>query len=336
MAERELKRIARQIEPFIVRPGARVRLPQDFAPDFHGEFERKRDAQEALARGVTQLAAYQDRLAAQSTHAVLVVLQALDAAGKDGTIKHVMSGVNPQGVSVHSFKVPSAEELRHDYLWRYARNLPERGRIGIFNRSYYEEVLVVRVHPENLDRQGLPPRARAGNVWKRRFRQINDWERYLVENGVTIVKLFLNISSEQQRLRFLQRIDTPEKNWKFSTADARERERWDDYQRAYSEVLSSTSTEWAPWHVIPADHKWFARLAAGGVILHALMRIDPRYPAVSKEKRRELAGIRSLLAPQLAEGGSEGGSSDGDEEDDLPPLTPRGSEGGSEPALVGS
>jgi len=293
-----LSRINRIIEPFRVKPGAAVRLPRDFDPGFRGEYGRKADAAEALASGIVQLAEYQDRLAAQSTYAVLIVLQALDAAGKDGTIKHVMSGVNPQGVSVSSFKVPSAEELGHDYLWRYARRLPERGRIGIFNRSYYEEVLVVRVHPENLDRQSLPPSSRTGNIWKRRFREINDWEHYLVDNGIRIVKLFLNVSREEQRRRFLQRIDTPSKNWKFSTADARERERWDDYQRAYSDVLGSTSTEWAPWHVIPADRKWFARLAAGAVILHEMMRIDPRYPAVGKEKLRELEEIRSALAAE--------------------------------------
>ena len=291
----ELQRIARLIEPFRVKAGATVRLARDFDPGFHGDYIKKGDAAEALARGVVQLAQYQDRLAAQSTYAVLIVLQALDAAGKDGTIKHVMSGVNPQGVSVSSFKVPSAEELSHDYLWRYARRLPERGRIGIFNRSYYEEVLVVRVHPENLDRQHLPPSARRGNIWKRRFREINDWEHYLVDNGIRIVKLFLNVSREEQRRRFLQRIDTPRKNWKFSTADARERQRWDDYQRAYADVLSGTSSEWAPWHVIPADRKWFARLAAGAVILHEMMRIDPRYPVVGKDKLRELEEIRVAL-----------------------------------------
>jgi len=295
-----LPRITRIIEPFRVKPGATVRLPRDFDPGFRGEYGTKADAAAQLASGIAQLAEYQDRLAAQSTYAVLVVLQALDAAGKDGTIKHVMSGVNPQGVAVTSFKVPSAEELSHDYLWRYARRLPERGRIGIFNRSYYEEVLVVRVHPENLDRQSLPPSSRSGNIWKRRFREINDWEHYLVDNGIRIVKIFLNLSREEQRLRFLQRIDTPQKNWKFSAADARERQRWDDYQRAYSDVLSNTSTEWAPWHVIPADRKWYARLAAGAVILHELMRIDPRYPTVGPEKVRELADIRVAL---IEEGG---------------------------------
>jgi PPK2 family polyphosphate:nucleotide phosphotransferase len=291
----ELRRIEGLIEPFRVAPGARVKLPKDFDPGFHGDYIKKSDAGEALARGVLQLAEYQDRLAAQSTYAVLVVLQALDAAGKDGTIKHVMSGVNPQGVSVSSFKVPSAEELSHDYLWRYARRLPERGRIGIFNRSYYEEVLVVRVHPENLARQRLPASTLGGNLWKRRFREINDWERYLVDNGVRIVKLFLNVSRDEQLRRFMQRIDVAEKNWKFSVADARERERWDDYQRAYSDVLSGTSTEWAPWYVIPADRKWFARLAAGAVILHELMRIDPRYPEVGPERVHELEEVRAAL-----------------------------------------
>lgn len=298
----ELHRIGRLIQPFRVEPGSRVRLSRDFDPGFHGDYVKQGDAGEALARGVVQLAEYQDRLAAQSTYAVLVVLQALDAAGKDGTIKHVMSGVNPQGVSVNSFKVPSAEELNHDYLWRYARRLPERGRIGIFNRSYYEEVLVVRVHPENLDRQHLPARSRAGDVWKRRFREINGWERYLVDNGVRIVKLFLNVSREEQRRRFMDRIDTPEKNWKFSAADARERERWNDYQRAYSDVLSNTSSEWALWHVIPADHKWFARLAAGAVILHELMRIDPHYPEVGPEKLHELQDVRSVLTGSIERG----------------------------------
>jgi len=296
MPSSEQRRLARLIKPFRVEPGAKVDLRKDHDPAFHGTYVKRRDAAGALAQGVVQLAEYQDRLAAQATYSVLVVLQALDAAGKDGTIKHVMSGVNPQGVSVQSFKVPSAEELSHDYLWRYARRLPARGRIGIFNRSYYEEVLVVRVHPENLDRQNLPPGARSGDIWARRFREINDWERYLVSNGVRLVKLFLNVSYEEQGRRLLSRIDIPAKNWKFSTADIEERGRWDDYQHAYSEVLTHTSTEWAPWHVIPADRKWYARLAAGAVILHEVMRIDPRYPEVSDAKRDELAEIRDRLA----------------------------------------
>ena len=291
----ETQELGRLLKPLRVRPGTKVDLAKDFDPRATGDYVRKKDAAAMLATGVARLASYQSRLAAQDTYALLVVLQAPDAAGKDGTIKHVMSGINPQGVSVDSFKVPSARELSHDYLWRYAISLPARGRIGIFNRSYYEEVLVVRVHPENLDRQRLPPSTRTGDIWQRRFREINDWERYLVDNGIRIVKLFLNLSNEEQRRRLLARIDTPEKNWKFSPADATEREHWNDYQRAYSEVLSHTSTRWAPWHVIPADRKWFARLAAAGVILHELMRIDPQYPSVGKEKLRELHEIRSRL-----------------------------------------
>lgn len=291
----ELQRLSRMIKPLEVKPGSKVDLTTDFDPGFHGAYVKKKDAASTLANGVSRLAAYQDRLAAQDTYALLVVLQALDAAGKDGTIKHVMSGVNPQGVSVYSFKVPSAQELSHDYLWRYACALPPRGRIGIFNRSYYEEVLVVRVHPENLDRQRLPPSARVGDIWQRRFREINNFERYLADNGIRIVKLFLNLSKDEQRRRFLSRIDTPQKNWKFSDADVRERGRWDDYQHAYSEVLSHTSTRWAPWHVIPADRKWYARLAAAAVILEELMRIDPQYPTVGEDKVRELQAVRARL-----------------------------------------
>jgi len=207
----------------------------------------------------------------------------------------VMSGVNPQGVRVSSFKEPSSEELDHDYLWRYARRLPGRGTIGIFNRSYYEEVLVVRVHPGLLDGQKLPPGAREGDIWKRRFREINEWERYLVDNGIRIVKLFLNVSRDEQRRRFLRRIDDLERNWKFSSADVRERARWDDYQAAFSDVLSNTSTDHAPWWVIPADHKWFMRVAAGGVILNELARIDPRFPTVSAADRAEMLKAREEL-----------------------------------------
>ena len=237
---------------------------------------------------------YQRRLAAQDTWGVLVVLQAIDAGGKDGTIRHVMSGVNPQGVTVSSFKAPSAEELDHDYLWRHARRLPARGEIGIFNRSHYEEVLVARVHPENLDRERLPPQAKGAGMWTRRYREINDWEHYLTDNGIRVVKLFLNVSKEEQRTRFLKRIDRPEKNWKFSASDARERRYWDDYQQAYSEMLTCTSTEWAPWHVLPADHKWFTRVCAAAVIAAALIEIDPRYPVLDKAARREL-----LARPRL-------------------------------------
>jgi PPK2 family polyphosphate:nucleotide phosphotransferase len=300
VADRREKRLAEFIAPFRVKPGRKVVLARDFDPAFKAGVKDKREGVELLAEGVRLLAEYQARLAAQDTWGVLVVLQALDAAGKDGTIRHVMSGVNPQGVAVHSFKVPSAEELDHDYLWRYAQRLPARGDIAIFNRSHYEEVLAVRVHPENLDRQKLPRAAKRGDVWKRRYREINEWERYLSDNGFRIVKLFLNLSKEEQRERFLRRIDLPDHNWKFSTADVNERARWDDYQQAFSEALSHTSTEWAPWHVIPADRKWFARIAAASVIVHALMEIDPRFPVVSDERRAQLLEIRQRLEAEAA------------------------------------
>ena len=301
MPELRPERIAQFIQPFRVEPGRRVRLPRDFDPA--GVRTRSKDeTKELLAEGVELLAEYQSRLAAQDTYSLLVIIQAIDAAGKDGTIRHVMSGVNPQGVEVHAFKVPSAEELDHDYLWRYARRLPARGHIGIFNRSYYEEVLVVRVHPQVLGDQQLPPSARKGDVWNRRFREINDWERYLSDQGYRIVKLFLNLSKDEQRRRFLDRIDEPDKNWKFSAADVRERAFWDDYQQAFSDVLSKTSTEWAPWYVIPADDKPFARLAAAGVIANALIDIDPRYPTVSDEARAALQVAKSELEAEGSPG----------------------------------
>jgi PPK2 family polyphosphate:nucleotide phosphotransferase len=285
-----------------VKPGSKVTLADDFDPRFKADFLKKKDGAPLLRRGVAMLADYQARLAAQDTYGVLVCLQSLDAGGKDGTIRHVMSGVNPQGVDVHGFKVPSAEELNHDFLWRYAQRLPERGEIGIFNRSHYEEVLVVRVHPENLDRQKLPPESKGSGVWRRRYREINDWERYLTDNGFRIVKLFLNLSKEEQRTRFLKRLDLPEKNWKFSSHDVHERERWDDYQAAFSEMLSHTSTKWAPWYVIPADRKWFARLAVAVVIAHTLMDIDPHYPVVSDEARADLAQVRTELEAEAPKG----------------------------------
>jgi len=290
------KRIAEFIEPFRVKPGSRVRLPHDFDPEAGKRARRTADAKEILAQGVEMLADYQARLAAQDTYGLLVVLQAMDAAGKDGTIRHVMSGVNPQGVSVHSFKVPSSEDLDHDFLWRYQKVSPERGSIAIFNRSHYEEVLVVRVHPEFLKSQKLPPSLRSGkDIWQRRYRSINDWEQHLVENGIRVVKLFLNVSNEEQRRRFLSRIDEPEKNWKFSANDAKERTFWNSYQKAFAEVLTHTSTEWAPWYVIPADSKPFARVAAAAVIANALIDIDPQYPTVSKEQRDVLQGMRASL-----------------------------------------
>ncbi|MGW2743953.1 polyphosphate kinase 2 family protein [Streptomyces sp. NPDC001450] len=303
MADDMAERIAEFIGPLRVEPGKKVRLAEDFDPGYKaGLRKKKKEGVELLRTGVELLAEYQRRLAAQDTYGVLVILQALDAGGKDGTIRHVMSGVNPQGVRVSSFKVPSAEELDHDYLWRYACRLPGRGEIGIFNRSHYEEVLVVRVHPENLDRQRLPDSVRGPDVWDRRYREINDWERYLTDNGFRIVKLFLNLSKEEQRIRFLKRIDVPERNWKFSPADVRERARWDDYQRAFSQMLSATSTDWAPWYVVPADHKWFARVCAAAVLAHTLIEIDPQYPRVSDETRRGLAEVRQELEREAPKG----------------------------------
>jgi PPK2 family polyphosphate:nucleotide phosphotransferase len=302
MADQRRKRAADFIRPLRVKPGSQVNLAKDFDPGYTARFKNKREGQEFLQNGIQLLAEWQDRLAAQDTWGVLVVLQALDAAGKDGTIRHVMSGVNPQGVSVHGFKVPSTEELEHDYLWRYARKLPERGQIAIFNRSHYEEVLVVRVHPENLKRQHLPKSARSDGVWKRRYREINDWERHLVDNGFKVVKMFLNLSKEEQRKRFLRRIDLPEKNWKFSASDARERGNWNAYQKAFNDMLSNTSTPWAPWYVIPADHKWFARICAGIVLANTLMEIDPKYPTLPKEARDALAEVKVELEAQAPKG----------------------------------
>src|SRR4051812_16203851 len=305
MTDQRRERIATFIEPLRVRPGTAVNLVRDFDPGYRSDMVRKKDGLELLSTGIDLLAEYQRRLAAQGTHGVLLCLQSLDAGGKDGTIRHVMSGVNPQGVRVSGFKVPSAAELGHDYLWRYARALPARGEIGIFNRSHYEEVLVVRVHPEALARQGLPPTTDdpAGEgIWSRRYREINDWERYLVDNGVAVVKTFLNLSKEEQRKRFLKRVDVPERNWKFSPADVRERARWDDYQRAFSQMLSATSTQHAPWYVVPAVHKWFARICAAAVLAHTLIGIDPRYPTVGEDVRRELAAVGRELEAEAANG----------------------------------
>ncbi|MGW5861474.1 polyphosphate kinase 2 family protein [Streptomyces sp. NPDC055239] len=301
-ADDRAERIAEFIAPLRVKPGSKVDLSKDFDPTHKKGIKKKKDGQELLRSGVTLLADYQRRLAAEGTHGVLLCLQALDAGGKDGTIRHVMSGVNPQGVRVAGFKVPSAAELSHDYLWRYSRDLPRRGEIGIFNRSHYEEVLVVRVHPEHLTRQRLPGKADGRKIWRRRYREINDWERYLTDNGFRIVKLFLNLSKEEQRIRFLKRIDVPERNWKFSAADARERTMWDDYQTAFSEMLSATSTPWAPWYVVPADRKWFARTCAAAVLVHTLMDIDPQYPEIDDKSRRALELEKQKLEDEAPSG----------------------------------
>lgn len=303
MSDERAERIADFIAPLRVEPRSKVRLEHDFDPRFKAGL-KKRDGRELLRTGVSLLADYQERLAAQDTYGVLLCLQALDAGGKDGTIRHVMSGVNPQGVRVSGFKVPSAEELDHDYLWRYARRLPSRGEIAIFNRSHYEEVLVVRVHPENLVRQKLPDGTRGPGVWERRYREINRWEHYLTDNGFKVVKIFLNLSKEEQRTRFLKRIDRPEKNWKFSAADVRERRHWDDYQHAFSEMLSATSTTWAPWYVVPADRKWFARICAAAILAHTLMDIDPQYPDVGKAARKDLLVARRELEREAPAGAS--------------------------------
>ena len=295
MADRDSKQIARFIDGLRVKPGSRVTLARDFDPGSRGPFTTKADGAALLSRGIEIASEFQARLAAQDTYGVLMVLQGIDAAGKDGTIRHVMSGVNPQGVNVHSFKVPSEAELAHDYLWRYAKSLPARGQIGIFNRSHYEEVLVVRVHQENLSREHMPPQAIGPDVWKRRYREINDWERYLADNGIVMVKLFLNLSKEEQRIRFLKRIDVPDKNWKFSASDVRERGSWDAYQSAFSDMLSNTSTSYAPWYVIPADRKWYARTCASAILAHTLMTINPQYPTLSKLARQELKEARVQL-----------------------------------------
>ncbi len=302
MADDITKRIARFIEPFRVSPGSSVKLARDFDPGFKAGIEKKKDGVDLLQQGIELLTEYQARLAAQDTYGVLVVLQALDAAGKDGTIRHVMTGLNPQGVRVESFKVPSARELDQDFLRRYQRHLPSRGEIGIFNRSHYEEVLVVRVHPENLVRQKLPVETREHHVWKRRYDAINHWERYLSENGFRIVKLFLNLSKEEQRVRFLRRIDLPSHNWKFSSHDVEERQSWDAYQEAFSEMFSHTSTDWAPWHVIPADRKWFARTAAAAVIANALIEIDPQYPRLDAGALHDLETAKRQLEAEAPSG----------------------------------
>ncbi|HHW77170.1 MAG TPA: polyphosphate kinase 2 family protein [Xanthomonadaceae bacterium] len=283
-----------RLQRIMVPPGQKIDLSQDYDPGFTADFKNKKAAQKKLEQNIAELAEYQDILYAQDTYALLIIFQAMDAAGKDGAIKHVMSGVNPQGCQVFSFKAPSAEELDHDYLWRSMKRLPERGRIGIFNRSYYEEVLVVRVHPELLDHQKIPLPARE-SIWQRRYEQINAFEKYLFENGVIVLKFFLNISREEQKKRFLERIDRPEKNWKFCTADVKERGFWDDYQKAYEDCLNHTSTQWAPWFVIPADAKWFTRLTVSEIIVRTLKQLNLRYPEVSEQRRQELQEIRKLL-----------------------------------------
>lgn len=281
-------------DKLIVSPGKKFKL-KNVNPGFTGKYKSKDEVQEKLAKDIKRLASLQDILYAQDTYALLLVFQAMDAAGKDSVIEHVMSGVNPQGCQVYSFKAPSTEELDHDYLWRCLRALPERGRIGIFNRSYYEEVLVVRVHPEFLAAQHLPDSAQGKDIWESRYQDINSIEQYLVRNGIVILKFFLNVSKEEQKERFLERIDQPEKNWKFSPKDVQEREHWDTYMEAYEAMLNQTSTEWAPWHVIPADHKWFTRAAVADIIVSKLESLNLHYPKLSKERLSELQKSKTIL-----------------------------------------
>lgn len=303
MADPRRKGIKELIESMRVKPGTKVSLPDGFDTSFKPENISKEDAPGLLQEGVDLLSEYQDRLYAQDTHSVLLVLQAMDAAGKDSTIKHVMSGVNPQGVVVHSFKSPSSEELDHGYLWRCQKRVPARGMIGIFNRSYYEEMLVVRVHPKYLDGQKLPPDSmREPQIWQRRFREVNEWERYLHDQGTRVVKVFLNVGKDEQARRFLSRIEDPSKNWKFSAGDLVERGFWDDYQHAYSEVLTHTSSDLAPWYVVPADRKWFARLATAAILVDTIMGIDPQYPTIAAEDAAKMdlmaAQLRAELPPE--------------------------------------
>lgn len=263
-------------------------------PSETGEIKDKAEGRRLLEKNVKRMAELQDRFYAQDREALLLIFQAMDSAGKDGAIKHVMSGLNPQGVQVTSFKQPSAEELDHDYLWRINRRLPERGNIGIFNRSYYEEVLVGKVH--NLPvTQKLPPRCLTEDLWVRRYRQLRDYERYLTENGITVVKFFLHISKEEQRQRFLERIDNEAKNWKFSSSDITERGHWEDYMQAYEEAVNATAAKEAPWYVIPADKKWFARLLISEIVVHHLEKLDPRYPEVGEEQKAALLRCREQL-----------------------------------------
>jgi PPK2 family polyphosphate:nucleotide phosphotransferase len=288
-------RVARFVKPFRVENGRRFRL-KDYDPGDTRGIDSKEKAEKYLARGIDRLAELQEKLYAQDRWAVLLVFQAMDAAGKDGAIKHVMSGVNPQGCQVFSFKAPTSDDLDHDYLWRTARCLPERGRIGIFNRSYYEEVLVVRVHPEILTKQKLPTERVTKRIWRERHEDIAAHERYLARNGVAVVKFFLHLSKAEQKRRFLERLDRPEKNWKFSSADAKERRHWKDYMRAYEEMIQATAAPHAPWYVVPADKKWFSRLVVAGAIIDAMDKLGLAFPRVDEAQKKELAAARGELA----------------------------------------
>jgi PPK2 family polyphosphate:nucleotide phosphotransferase len=283
---------------FLVPPGKKVDLMADYDAGDTAGYEKPENAAELLREGVEFLASCQEKLYAENSRGLLVILQALDAAGKDGTIEHVMSGLNPQACQVYNFKVPSVEELDHDYLWRAAKVLPARGNIAIHNRSYYEEVLVVRVHPEFLEGQRLPQKTLGKGLWLQRYKEINNFEKYLANNGFEIIKIYLNISKEEQCQRQLARIDTPEKNWKFNPGDIEERKYWAEYIAAYESVFTHTSTDCAPWYVVPADAKWFARLAVAAIVANKLIEMDPQFPSVSDEDRQEMLAFREILAAE--------------------------------------
>jgi len=282
------------VEPYRIKDGEKFRL-KDHDPAHTGRLRSKEHAEELLQRGVAAMTELQDKLYAQDRWALLLIFQAMDAAGKDSAIKHVMSGVNPQGCQVYSFKAPSAEELDHDFLWRTNRLLPQRGRIGIFNRSYYEEVLVVRVHAELLQAERMPASLLTKKIWEERFEDINATEKYLARNGVVVRKFFLNVSRKEQERRFLERLEKPEKHWKFSSFDLRERERWDEYMKAYEDMIIHTASQHAPWYVVPADHKWFTRVVVAAAIVDTLESLKLAYPKVDREKRKELAAARAQL-----------------------------------------
>jgi PPK2 family polyphosphate:nucleotide phosphotransferase len=289
-------KIDKLLKRYRIEHGKHFRLKDHDPADTHGlGSELKPQAKKLLADGVKELSVLQDVLAAQDRWGLLLIVQAMDAAGKDGTIKHVMSGVNPQGVDVSSFKAPSAEELHHGYLWRCMKCVPGRGRIGIFNRSYYEEVLVVRIHPEILESQKLPKPLVTKHIWQQRFEDINNFERYLARNGIAVVKVFLHLSKKEQRRRFMGRLDTPDKNWKFSSSDVKERQFWDAYQEAYEDMIRHTASEHAPWYVVPADNKWFTRLVVAEAVVDALERMNLKFPKVSGEQKAALAEARQQL-----------------------------------------
>ena len=289
-----VKEAAEISEPFRITKGEKFRL-KDYHPADTGGLKDKAKALKTLQRGVELLSHFQEKLYAQDRWAMLMIFQAMDAAGKDGAIKHVMSGINPQGCSVMSFKAPSSEELDHDYMWRAHKAIPERGRIGLFNRSYYEEVLVVRVHEEILGAQHLPKELIGKDIWAKRYQDINNFETYLANNGVIVLKFFLHLSKGEQKKRFLERLEMPEKNWKFSLADVKERSCWKDYQKAYEGMIQNTASKHAPWYVIPADNKWFTRLAVASAAIEALNSLNLQFPEVDKDKKKELEKVREAL-----------------------------------------